>query len=265
MTRSIPEKTFEHWLSMYIAHRFPGASLWWPTHGEDVVVRDLGTVPGKACLIEAKVTEQMAAGHQVTIDLAQLAKYVASPTPVYYVIPEPPWSGTLGTSAWLGVARKADIAYRRSLTKWFGQWTYVVLAQDLQHHLLTQGGRPQLKTKPARCWAWPDFWQHYGGCGTPSMPTAFIAPDLGDGASRDQIRDALLGLKARVRDVRSSQREAERRRILEDMPLFLYQPVNGEEYARNRREADGPVRRSAERNADDDLAVCSIPFDGLTG
>lgn len=85
MVRSIPEKTFEHWASMYVAHRFPLGGLWWPTMGEDIRVEDLGTVPGKALLLEAKVPEQQPNGsHSITIDIPQLKKYVASPVPVYY-------------------------------------------------------------------------------------------------------------------------------------------------------------------------------------
>lgn len=93
MVRSIPEKTLEHWASMYVAHRFPMAALWWPTAGEDIRVEDFGTMPGKAFYLEVKVPEQSPSQHVTTINLPQLLAYVGQPVPVYYVIPLPPWTG----------------------------------------------------------------------------------------------------------------------------------------------------------------------------
>lgn len=136
MVRSVPEKTFEHWASMYVANRFPTGGLWWPSHGEDVRVEDLGTVPGKSILLEVKVPEQQASGaHIVTIDLAQLQRYLRSAVPVYYSFPQPPWTGSLTGSAWLRPERRADLAYRRANHRWFGEWTVVCRAKDLHSHL----------------------------------------------------------------------------------------------------------------------------------
>lgn len=33
--RSLPEKTYEHWASLYISSRFPRDDQWWPSSGED--------------------------------------------------------------------------------------------------------------------------------------------------------------------------------------------------------------------------------------
>jgi hypothetical protein len=139
VVRSIPEKTFEHWASMYVAHRFPLGGLWWPTVGEDIRVEDLGTLPGKALLLEAKVPELKADGsHVVTIDVAQLRKYVASVAPVYYTFPAPPWTGDLTTSAWLGIERRADLAYKRAGHRWSegGLWYARPVLSSLTWRLL---------------------------------------------------------------------------------------------------------------------------------
>ena len=127
---------------MYVAHRFPLGGLWWPTAGEDVRVEDLGTLPGKALLLEAKVPELQSNGsHVVTIDVAQLTKYVSSVAPVYYIFPAPPWTGDLATSSWLGIERRADLAYRRAGHRWFGKWTVVCTAAALLAHIAPAPGQ----------------------------------------------------------------------------------------------------------------------------
>lgn len=52
---SVPEKTLEHWASMYVTYRFRSkASLWWPNPGEDINIRDFPKLPGKAVQLEVK-------------------------------------------------------------------------------------------------------------------------------------------------------------------------------------------------------------------
>jgi len=105
--RSLPEKTYEHWASLYISSRFPRDDQWWPSSGEDIAagLRNLMTptggvlMPAKLILLELKVPEwdSRSDRHRLTIDRAQLAKYLAgpSPMPVFYVLPDPWWTGIL--------------------------------------------------------------------------------------------------------------------------------------------------------------------------
>ena len=68
MVVSIPEKTLEHWASIYLTYRYHShAALWWPAHGEDVNVGNLPPTPGKAVQLELKTTYLNSSGtvHQV--------------------------------------------------------------------------------------------------------------------------------------------------------------------------------------------------------
>lgn len=71
---SIPEKTLEHWSSLYLTYRYRSqASLWWPTRGEDIDVQMLPMAPGKAVQLELKTTTPAGTGlHDVNVDLGQL-------------------------------------------------------------------------------------------------------------------------------------------------------------------------------------------------
>lgn len=195
---------------MYISHRFPMGGLWWPASGEDIHVEDLGTLPGKAVLLETKVPELLPDDtHITTIDLAQLRKYVATGLPVYYVLPEPPWDGTLITSGWLGPERRADLAYLRSGRRWFGKWTYVCLASDLLSYL-----SPEIDQKTAslrslsrlKHWSWREFWSEMARCGADDMPSIFILPSDGSDPpsatlTRSDLRAALQTLVPQVLDL----------------------------------------------------------------
>ncbi|VTR01895.1 Uncharacterised protein [Clostridioides difficile] len=188
---------------MYISHRFPMGGLWWPTSGEDIHVEDLGTLPGKAVLLETKVPELQAdETHRTIIDVGQLRRYCASGLPVYYVFPRPPWRGDLLTSGWLGPERRADLAYVRSEGRWFGNWTYVCLARDLLDHLspgVMQKTATLTSPVALQHWAWRSFWKKMAGCGSPDMPSIFILPPDGPGprgeATRIQLRDALAAVR----------------------------------------------------------------------
>lgn len=57
--RSIPEKTLEHWASIYLSNRFPKAALWWPASAEDVLVELTplaASGPGMTLALELKTT-----------------------------------------------------------------------------------------------------------------------------------------------------------------------------------------------------------------
>ncbi len=104
MVVSLPEKTLEHWASIYLTYRYRShAALWWPTFGEDIHVGYLSTNAGKAVQLELKTTTLSSNGavHDVQIDLLQLANYRARPHHLrpFYVFPLPHWTGTLEAAA----------------------------------------------------------------------------------------------------------------------------------------------------------------------
>ena len=141
--RSIPEKTLEHWSSMYLSNRFPNGALWWPTSGEDVLVqlpRLAATGQGKTLALELKTTEADGAKHTLWIDTGQLDRYLSPPLgpplPVYYVFPLPHWTGPLtsqhgsapGTPNPM-VEAPPEWWRQRAGWPWFGNWLYVMSAQ----------------------------------------------------------------------------------------------------------------------------------------
>lgn len=276
MVRSIPEKTFEHWASMYVAHRFPLGGLWWPTSGEDIRVEDLGTVPGKALLLEAKVPELQSDGsHRVTIDIRQLTKYVSSIAPVYYTFPAPPWTGHLATSSWLGIERRADLAYKRAGHRWFGAWTVVCTATDLLAHLAPDPGQKQatLKDVPTSHWRWQAFWKEFRDCGSPMLPSVFIVDAPVPDATRERLRERFDMLRRARVEERKDQREAFTE-SLRDRPRYLYVPdpnsPNADRYlAADEVDLSGSLARVVRSEQPDNidptqepthLSVCHIPF-----
>lgn len=296
MVRSIPEKTFEHWSSMYVAHRFPRGGLWWPTQGEDIHVEDLGTLPGKSVLLEAKVPELTQAGtHVITVDLAQLRRYVSSIAPVYYIFPEPPWVGDLITSGWLGTERRADLAYRRAGARWFGEWTLVCRASDLLVHLAPSPGQKTatVTNPPVRHWRWFDFWTDLAHCGGPVMPSVFVVPtddvatelEAGNGAiNRSTLRTKLVGLRESLAEQgwseERSRKKVERERYVERLrstrksvfvPLRqedgsdLYREVSSDEFDASMREVLGveDSGRVVDDSAGSHLSISAVPFDSL--
>ena len=155
--RSIPEKTLEHWTSIYLSSRFPNGAMWWPTSGEDVLAelpRLAGSGPGKTLALELKTTEATSAGHVLWIDTHQLDRYLnppfGPPLPIYYVFPLPHWTGPL--TSWSGTTPAAPTAMtaappewwrRRVGWPWFGDWLYVMSAQSLSEAL-----PPKWRTSP---------------------------------------------------------------------------------------------------------------------
>ena len=128
--RAIPEKTLEHWSSMYLARRFPACQLWWPSMDEDITVQSLSSRVGKSLLLEVKTTDWnwRRWEHRLTIDVDQLRRYQSSPIPVYYVLPMPPWSEVLNDGhSWLKGRHRSELIDHGH--GWFGDWMFVTRAQ----------------------------------------------------------------------------------------------------------------------------------------
>jgi|SRR5699024_5844541 len=114
---AVPEKTLEHWASMYVTYRYRSkASLWWPTFGEDVDVRDFPGLPGKGVQLELKTVTPAGEAQDVHIDLGQLWEYLNKPLfqQPFYVFPWPNWSGELETCARKRGIAVTELAFSRS-------------------------------------------------------------------------------------------------------------------------------------------------------
>lgn len=230
---NIPEKTLEHWVSMYITYRFRSkAALWWPTQGEDVDVRALPQRPGKAIQLEVKTVSPGAGGSQdVNIDIGQLWEYLRRPCPPFYVFPWPTWSGALTVAAAgaTPLVPVTEIAFSRSQDWWFALWVRVltaqqvgaVLASELAAHgkrdrgnikrlvrIRTDGSPPEWGAKgtasPPVAMDWRDFWSTITWCGAPGWPQIIRLPArvLGGGSSFAllQLRAELVALGSGVRE-----------------------------------------------------------------
>ncbi|WP_125592425.1 hypothetical protein [Amycolatopsis balhimycina] len=200
---SIPEKTLEHWASIYLSSRFPNGAMWWPTSGEDVLAelpRLAASGLGKTLALELKTTEATGSNHALWIDTRQLDRYLnppfGPPLPVYYVFPVPHWNGPLrappGTTP--TAPPQMTVAppewWRRVGWPWFGDWLYVMSAQSLGKALLptwaapsrararlftlstphTVGRMPDwtslfARTPPAAPMGWAPFWAAVTRCG----------------------------------------------------------------------------------------------------
>jgi hypothetical protein len=198
---------------MDLARRFPTATLWWPAAGEDIRFEGIPSRPGKSVLLEVKTAEWDASKcqHRLTLDVEQLGAYQESRVPVYYVLPVPPWAGELSAgNPWLGTRRPSEILQPGS--GWFGDWTFVVSAQELWRHLDGKKNRQAQKTASlfthamgskgleivapslADWWTWEDFWARLSSCGSPTMPSLFSAPStpyLGRRVSRQRLAESL--------------------------------------------------------------------------
>lgn len=162
MTRSVsvPEKTLDHWSTLHLNYRYRSqVSMWWPSHGEDIDVRKLPTVPGKAVQLELKTTTPAGAGlHDVDVDLGQLWEYSRKPLgrQPFYAFPWPNWDGNLDAAARAHKPRKevTELAFKRSGPQWwFAKWMVVlttrqvanVLHRELNlHGSRTRGSRKRL-------------------------------------------------------------------------------------------------------------------------
>jgi hypothetical protein len=205
--RSLPEKTLEHWTSLYLSSRFPRASQWWPGLGEDVALalRSSLTAPGKVILLEVKVPEVTSAGHTVSIKTAQLRTYLGRRLPVFYVLPVPFWGGPLGGPGSTVPLLPAGWWRRRAGPQWFGNWTYVLPASAVAAAVTMTAANPVLYTVPgsvtpslpsplAGALSWSDFWSEIQRCG-PEGANRWRVREVHDGRSRSafSIEDLLDG------------------------------------------------------------------------
>jgi hypothetical protein len=196
--RSIPEKTLEHWTSIYLSNRFSDGALWWPSSGEDVLLelpRLAATGPGKTIALELKTTEATQNRHVLEIDTHQLDRYlhppVGPPLPIYYVFPVPHWTGALTSTTGMAPPRPtsattAPPAWWRQRTRpaWFGEWVYVMSAQCVSQALpanwrsknratlfTIDAGRPAhwttlfARSPSAEPRPWKKFWSVVTSCG----------------------------------------------------------------------------------------------------
>lgn len=207
---SVPEKTLEHWSSLYLTYRYRSqASLWWPTRGEDIDVQMLPMTPGKAVQLELKTTTPAGTGlHDVNVDLGQLWEYSHKPLgrQPFYAFPRPEWNGNLAALAREQQPRKevTELAFRRSGAQWwFADWMIVLttgqVANVLRRELNVHGSRTRgngkrlvrfdVKTPANTAWGdptspaaspqvtkWLDFWYELEQCGRDDWPQLIRLP-----------------------------------------------------------------------------------------
>lgn len=230
MTRTIPEKTLEHWCSIHLTYRYRAKlRMWWPTSGADIHIEQGRVLLGKRFWLELKVPEwdpnQGQNGrHTLKIDLDQLEAYNGQPVPVYYVFPIPVWLGVLGdavSAPWLTPLHRSDLGYQsHSAGRWFAEWTWVVSGRELTRilngplvakrqgqrssGLVTLGHSQGGNFHPARGLArpsmvrWRRFWELMERCGGDDLPAQFLLPANrnggGDSVSRDELVSTLRDL-----------------------------------------------------------------------
>jgi len=142
MAVSIPEKTLEHWLSLYLNYRYRSRiSMWWPTVGEDINVSPLTNTLSKQFWFELKTTNWLVnpsgSLHRLEIDLRQLSAYKRKGGFDYYVFPAPFWSGGIENAH--GRLMRTDFVHKRAGAQWFVNWMYVVSGDDLRSHFSRMG------------------------------------------------------------------------------------------------------------------------------
>ena len=144
--RSMPERTVDAWVASAICSAFPGARIWDPTQAMkgrnwDRAVNVLGE--GKIFLFEDKGTTAVRRKrkpplqtHRINIDWLQLDWYCdevepVSDIPVYYVLPKPPWKGSVSS------VHVPEQAASRVTSPGgpFLQWAYVIRCTDLREGL----------------------------------------------------------------------------------------------------------------------------------
>jgi hypothetical protein len=156
--RSLPEHTVDCWVSAAVLAHLPEALLWAPTQrGQDnwdMAFREAG--PGRAFIVEDKATIAHGAEHWIRIDREQLDTYLTrAGAPVYYVIPDPPWSADANTGELLAAEPVPAAALCRTGMACschpkhgpFTDWCYVVEAKTLWSLV---GGGPSREFAAAR-------------------------------------------------------------------------------------------------------------------
>lgn len=230
---SIPEKTLEHWASIYLTYRYRShAALWWPAFGEDVRIDSLPSGAGKAIQLELKTTTLSSNSHvhDVFIDLRQLDDYLAKPDHLqpFYIFPVPHWDNTLELAATAAGLPVSECGFRRSNSYtpqkwWFANWVAAMTTKTVAKILSSQlsiyraggAGRTSLVKfdfKTGFCvttWAdsnshqtipWQSLWTKLDSCGHEDWPQivrlpAHLVPSKGL-ISHGEIR----GILAEARD-----------------------------------------------------------------
>lgn len=241
MAVSVPEKTFEHWLSTHLTYRYRAkVTLWWPSSGEDISVSDLPRSPGKQFWLEVKTAtwEPSARVHSLKVNLWQLWKYGdnahnPSGIPDYYVFPAPPFNGHITDPAqpWLAGRNKSWIGFQsKSGDSWFARWTWVVPGHELRRILRSElaawaaagsrkkaeiefatvaGGSLKWKMAPSTHGRlkWHEFLSMMDHCGRPGWGALIAIPPTPSGKSRPPvsgpiIKQVLKGLSERDAELR---------------------------------------------------------------
>lgn len=228
---SVPEKTLEHWASQYVTYRYRSkASLWWPARGEDVDIRWLPTVPGKAVQFELKTTTVSGHGLQdVLVDLGQLWSYRRKRLghQPFYAFPRPDWRGSLTAAAGAGGRPVTELAFARSGPGWwFANWMVVLttaqVAEVLACELAAHGCAARSKTRlvrfdlscstatPGVTWGsgapppslvtWRDFWAALEQCGRDRWPQLIMVPTLPTPTQGRYSRQQVIGLLGEAAD-----------------------------------------------------------------
>lgn len=151
MSRSLPERTVDAWVSIALCAAFPHSLIWAPTQNMVEANWDFGVSlgDGKLLILEDKgatpVTRQRKKPldtHRIDVDIDQLSWYcddVESVTgiPVYYVLPRPPWIGR-----WTGSSAVPDQAVCRtgSVDGPFPEWVLVIRCDDLRGKMTGRRG-----------------------------------------------------------------------------------------------------------------------------
>jgi hypothetical protein len=211
---SVPEKTLEHWSSQYVTYRYrSNVPQWWPANGQDIDVRLLPGLPGKAVQIELKTTTPAGVGlHDVHVDLGQLWEYSQKPLgqQPFYAFPSPHWNGDLARRAKAAGLEVTELAFKRTRASsrsepsfWFADWMVVlttaqvaaVLSRELAAHRSRQRGtrkrlvrfnvkngtnavwgNPKLPACPPVTVTWLDFWDELEQCGREGWPQLIRLP-----------------------------------------------------------------------------------------
>jgi hypothetical protein len=257
---SVPEKTLEHWSSLYLTYRYRSqASLWWPTRGEDIDVQMLPTTPGKAVQLELKTTTPAGTGlHDANVDLGQLWEYSHKRLgrQPFYAFPRPDWDGNLAALARTQQPRKevTELAFRRSGPQWwFADWMVVlttghvadVLRRELNvHGSRTRGsgkrlvrfdvknpantvwGDPASPAAPPEVINWLDFWYELEQCGRHDWPQLIRLPELlVDRRRNDPAKDLGVYTREEVAVMLRQAADFPRRERNGTVPLVTLEPV----------------------------------------
>ena len=146
LLRTLPERSVDVWVAVYLAQRMPKVALWAPTQ-RTKIDRDVAFEhDGKVLILEHKApytADQRR--HMLDIDVAQLARYCWSPWAwaTYYVLPSPPYPARFIPESEL-IPKEA---WARTGQPPFQHWAYALPAPQVWD-LLNDGGQHALGPLP---------------------------------------------------------------------------------------------------------------------